>query len=373
MRVALAGRPYRLVGIENDPDACATARAAGHDRIEADITTLDPFSVRDDLDPSTALPLYLHMSPPCQSFSAAGLRRGTSDLPHLVQAIARIGEGSPVSAEAAEMASVAHDERSPLVLEVLRWVDALRPEFVSAEQVPAVLPLWEAMAKVLGGWGYSTWTGVIRSEQYGVPQARRRAVLMATRVPGAVAAAPLPTHSRFYGPGSDKIDPGVPRWVSMSDALGWDQPSLVGFPRKADGQGDTLRLDGVSYRQRDLRDTELPSLAITGKARSWTRFVEIRRSGQRINEGFDPDRSPAQCVTSRVNRWQIVESDQVERKRLSAPEAGVIQGFRRDYPWQGSRTSQFLQIGNAVPPPLGAAIVRALLGTVDEPRSALAS
>jgi DNA (cytosine-5)-methyltransferase 1 len=56
-------------------------------------------------------------------------------------------------------------------------------------------------------------------------------------------------------------------------------------------------------------------------------------------------------------------SQQRDAVRVTVEEAAILQGFPPDVPWQGSRTSQFRQIGNAVPPPLAGAVLAALLAT----------
>jgi DNA (cytosine-5)-methyltransferase 1 len=226
--------------------------------------------------------------------------------------------GKPLTAD--ELAFATGDERTGLVLEPLRLIHEIKPKFIALEQVKQVLPIWEQYAWVLRQWGYTTDYGVISAEQYGVPQTRERAILVA-RNDGKQASLPAPTHSRFNSKNPDGLDKGLLPWVSMVDGVDFWPDEWVGFPRKADGR-EEIELNGQRYRKRDLRSAMHPAFTITEKARSWSRWRQGR-----------------------------------DARMLDISEALQLQSFPAGYPVMGSRTSQFLQVANAIPPKMAAAIL----------------
>ncbi|WP_370969653.1 DNA cytosine methyltransferase [Amycolatopsis sp. cg9] len=205
-----------VVGIEWDGDACTTRVNAGLHTKHGDVRLSKPADY-----PEARL---LSGSPPCQTYTVAGTGAGRRALDQVLSFVEAISDGSDITGGLAQL----DDERTGLVLEPLRWaVDAGVPyEAIILEQVPAVLPVWEAFAEVLEKRGYSVDCGILHTEDFGVPQTRRRAILIARR--DGRAELPKPTHRRYRkGQARGEGDPRLRPWKTMGEALGWSEQFTV--------------------------------------------------------------------------------------------------------------------------------------------------
>lgn len=335
------------VGIEWDRATCNTRRAAGLATIEADVRAQGPAHFPGAKG--------LIASPPCQTFSIAGGgsgRRALEDVLSLIKA-------AEARQDVDELLAAFHDERTALVLEPLRWaleaLDLSQPyQWLAFEQVPAVLPVWEAMAEVLRREGYSVATGKLSAEQYGVPQTRKRAILVARR--DGQAVLPAPTHRAYRkGTSQDAGDPNLLPWVSMAEALGWGataRPSMtVTGGGTAKGGPEPF---GNGARQ---------GLHAEQDAGRWEPRVVVSNygtGGDPAKRGQRSSTEPAAAVTSKVGRNKVRGAPgNAADTRLSTAEVSLLQSFPVDHPWQGTRSKVFEQIGNAIPPLLARAVLSA--------------
>lgn len=291
-------------GIEWDANAVATRRAAGLPTIHADVRAHGPADF-----PGARI---LAAGPPCQTYTVAGGGAGRAALPDVLDAVKKMGARETVDPR------LLGDERTGLVLEPLRWtleaLDTGHPyQAIVLEQVQQVQQVWDAYAEVLRAEGYSVATGVLHTEQYGLPQTRRRAVLVARL--GVPVSLPEPTH-RPYKRGVPQCDgdPTLKPWVSMGEALNRPEPFTV--------------------------------------------ISNYGTGGDPKNRGKRTSSEPAATVTGKISRFRIVDGAGNEQPRFTHAEAGQLQGFPADWPWSGSDIAQ--QVGNACPVPLAAALTRAV-------------
>lgn len=376
------------LGIENDDAACATREAAGLRTVPVDIRDVEPIPA-----------IGLIASPPCQTFSSAGKRSGRRDLDQVLGIIDQMSIGTPWR----ELTENLEDERTALVLEPLHWIltmhNAGTPyRWIALEQVPNVLPVWQRYADVLRTIGYSVDVGYLYSECYGVPQTRKRAVLVASL--DREAKLPPPTHSRYHPRDKTKLDEGVLPWVSMAQGLGWGMTARPGMTvtgggtatggAEPFGNGARKRLKhelsgdawvmrsnygtGGDPRNRGEHNGDQPAPAVTSKI--GRNIVQMRQPGW-------VDQRPATTIQGDPRVWppghKINDSDrrrlganEAEARygdragtnaiRVSIIEAAMLQSFPPDYPWQGTKTKKSQQIGNAIPPLMALHVLAAVTG-----------
>ncbi|MFD5814612.1 DNA cytosine methyltransferase [Streptomyces sp. NPDC127038] len=252
------------------------------------------------------------------------------------------------------------DERTGLVLQPLWWVierrrrTGLEPyEAVVLEQVPAVMRVWEEYEKVLGTLGYRTRTQLMHTEAFGVPQTRRRAVLMARL--GNVEIPELEETHHRYRPG------GVP--AASRDANRADTPLWGGDEKKTERKrpkDSWVSMEAALKKARDialeldLADVDLPDRP------AFTVVSNYGTGGDPAARGRRDHDAPSSTVTGKVSRNRLVhKGTNKDLPRFEHAEAGVLQTFPVAYPWRGLDRSQ--QIGNAVPPRLALHVLRHVL------------
>lgn len=292
------------VGIEWDANAVATRLAAGLETVHGDVTKYGPADFPDAT--------VLTGGPPCQTFSVAGKGKGRDALDLVLTLAKSLAARQDIRPALAEL----DDVRTGLVLEPLRWalaaVDSGRPyRAIVLEQVEGVLPVWRQYVEILRAEGYTAACGVLNAVEFGVPQTRRRAALVA-RLDGLVGL-PRTTHQPWRRNLSE-VESYLAPWRSMADALPGRGPFTV--------------------------------------------ISNYGTGGDPRNRGRRTSGEPAFTVTGKISRFRLVDPSERELPRFSHSEAGRLQGFPADWPWSGNDIPQ--QIGNACPVPLAAALVQAV-------------
>ncbi|MGE2689074.1 DNA cytosine methyltransferase [Mycolicibacterium pulveris] len=243
------------------------------------------------------------------------------------------------------------DPRRNLLQEFQRFVSALQPELIVVENVPGLQaaknkgPLG-IFLRELARQGYEYDVGVLRALEFGVPQERRRLVVVASRL--AIPVLPRPTHVVTRRP---------PRTVR----------STIGHLRPiADGGVDSRDPDHAAMRLSDANKVRIRATPEGGDRRDWNRKLlpdcHLVHGGHTDAYGRMWWDRPASGLTTRCLSYSNGRFGHPEQDRaISLREAALIQTFPPNFRFIGSLTSRGRQVGNAVPPTMARKIARSLL------------
>lgn len=245
------------------------------------------------------------------------------------------------------------DKNWRLLDEFGRLVRETRPDYVTMENVPLLArdAMFNRFVQTLETEGYSVDYGVLYGPDFGLPQKRRRLVLV-----GALAAEPklpIPTHA-------------PDEYVTVDSAIG-------ALPRLASGEHDPR--DPLHYARR-LSPMNLKRAQHSRQGGTWQDWpMELRLPCQirDVNASFGSfygrmrADEPAPTITTQpYNTGAGRFTHPTQDRGLTLREAAILQGFPKDFIFTGPDEKITLEnvgrlIGNAVPPIFGKAVGKAII------------
>ena len=293
--------------------------------------------------------------PPCQPFSNAGIPK--------IASLVRAGNRRP------------RDPRRDLWRSFFQVIDSLAPKAVLFENVPDLARSQEGAVLVqllreLEGRNYETWVQVLSASQVGVPQYRKRLIVVAIRGCGQFewpdASKDQPTLRDAIGD-LPPVPPG-----QMEDTINYQELTPSPFAREMrSGLAGAESQKLWDHVTRFVRPDDADAFAVMEEG---DKYLDIPDHLRRYRDDIFRDKyfrlrwdSPSRSITAHLAKdgYWYIHPDQ--DRTLSVREAARIQTFPDGFRFAGSMTSGFAQIGNAVPPTMAKALGSAIRKSLDAP------
>lgn len=270
--------------------------------------------------------------PPCQGFSQKGHRK------------------------------TIHDERNFLFRKYVEVVKVVKPKYLVMENVPNLLTNENGLFKneifsLFSELGYSCSASVLNAADFGVPQNRRRAIILGKL-------------------GEEGLD--IPDGLSMNTTV-WDAIGDLAFLESGEGaQEQRYQLTPVSWYQKELRGSEdvLRNHVATKHTKLALERLELIPANctQKVLPKEHRTKSVYSGTWTRLNskgkaptittRFDTPSSGQFTHpylnRAITVREAARLQSFPDSYRFVGPKSSQMKQVGNAVPPKLAYHVAKAV-------------
>lgn len=231
------------------------------------------------------------------------------------------------------------------------FIEHIKPEIVSMENVPGLLKekVFDDFCSVLLRLGYSVKYQIVFAPDYGVPQNRRRLVLLASLL-GKI----------------NLIEPNIKTYLTVRDAIGNLEPLEAGECSKLDILHRCSKLSELNLRR-------IRASKVGGTWRDWEPALLLDCHQKKTGKSYPSVygrmswNEPAPTITTQFyglgnGRFGHPEQD----RALSLREGALLQSFPCNYEFVPA--GQFLgfkkigrMIGNAVPPAIGLAIGKSIV------------
>jgi len=305
--------------------------------VEGDIRKLPTYSLPDSVD-------ILLGGPPCQGFSSAG--------PQFWD-----------------------DPRNKLLTEYVRILDALKPKWFLMENVEGLLTAWKGQyicesVKAMLSLGYNVTLEKLYAHAYGIPQRRKRVVLVGNRL-GHIFKFPPPNHNvsgaifrkseATFDQATSDLPPATTDTTTELKYASGPKNEIQEILRSPSGRVSQHFFFAQGTEQQARIEMLAPGQTMKDLPVEMQHASFKRRANRRVCDGTPTEKrggapsgikrlfadEPALTVTGAAMR-EFVHPQ--EDRNLSLRECARLQTFPDDFHFFGPSAAALQQIANAVPP-----------------------
>lgn len=248
-----------------------------------------------------------------------------------------------------------NDERNMLFRQFVRIVELTKPKVIILENVTGLVA--KKNEKILRQiflhfekLGYNMDARVLSAEEFGVPEKRRRTIIMGVK--DGECLFPEVTHGTRVKVRPRTVADALRSLKSSTGKIHNHDIAMAQIKKAEDRERLKFIPVGKGIRYQEDEKEYLPKKLWYGV--NWKTLREGRFRQTRLQRLPWNEPSPT-ILTARTSYYHPKEN-----RYLTPREAAACQSFPNDFVFHGSQTAQFRQIGNAVPPLLGRALGEAV-------------